>query len=96
MVSSRTLEPAEATQLARASEVQSKQIGLATESLADYTDWVFRAGFLHLSDPAGAWRALHEQQERVARYLSGKDTLRFQAPPSDDAPPPVFGTPPKQ
>ncbi|MGH7131718.1 MAG: aminopeptidase [Phycisphaerales bacterium] len=52
-------------------------------SLADYEDFVFRAGWLHLPDPVAAWRALGEQQQRVCDYLESKKVLRFRAPASD-------------
>jgi len=55
----------------------------AEMSLAQYADQVFRAGFLHLSDPVQAWRNLHTQQEHVRTFLQGKQTLRFHAPASD-------------
>lgn len=52
----------------------------AEMSLAQYEDFVFRAGMLHLDDPVAAWRRLGEQQERAAAYLRGKSALRFRAP----------------
>jgi aminopeptidase len=55
----------------------------AEMSLAQYEDFVFRAGMLHLDDPVAAWRRLGEQQERAAAYLRGKSALRFRAPASD-------------
>ncbi|MEK6702474.1 MAG: aminopeptidase [Planctomycetota bacterium] len=55
----------------------------AQMSLADYSDWVFAAGFLHLSDPVTAWLELREQQERARAYFQARSTLRFQAPSSD-------------
>jgi len=57
----------------------------AEMSLTDYTDWVFRAGFLHLADPVDAWRRLHEQQEQVTMYLRHKNTLHFWSPPNSGA-----------
>lgn len=52
----------------------------AEMSLPEYEDWVYRAGFLHLTDPLAAWENLHAQQEKVCTHLQGKSTLRFQAP----------------
>jgi len=55
----------------------------AEMSLSQYEDFVFRAGLLHLPDPAGAWELLHERQERVREFLQGKKSLRFRAPACD-------------
>lgn len=52
----------------------------AEMSLAQYEEFVYRAGHLHLEDPAAAWRRVHEQQERVREYLQKKKVLRFRAP----------------
>jgi len=49
-------------------------------SLMEYSDFVYRAGFLHLPDPIAAWRQLHEQQERAIEFLKDKRTLRFCSP----------------
>lgn len=52
----------------------------AEMSLRQYEDFVFRAGLLHTPDPVGAWRKIHDRQERVRQYLQGKKVLRFCAP----------------
>lgn len=52
----------------------------AEMSLTEYTDWVFQAGFLHLTDPLRAWSALHAKQEVLRSYLQGKRQLRIQSP----------------
>lgn len=57
----------------------------ADMSLAQYTDFVFRAGFLNLPDPVSAWRTLYEQQERACAFLRTKETLRIRAPKSGSA-----------
>jgi aminopeptidase len=54
----------------------------AEMSLTDYANWIYGAGFLHLADPVGAWRALREAQERACAFLRGTSTIRVQAPPS--------------
>jgi len=54
----------------------------AEMSLTDYSDWVYRAGMLHLPDPVAAWGKLHEQHETMRAYLRGRSILRFQAPAS--------------
>lgn len=55
----------------------------ADRSLADYEEFVFRAGLLHLPDPVSAWEKIRARQERVREHLQGKKTLRFRAPACD-------------
>jgi aminopeptidase len=55
----------------------------ADMSITDYSDFVFRAGLLHLPDPVAAWQKVHEKQEKVRAYLQGKRTVRFVAPADD-------------
>lgn len=57
----------------------------ADMSLTDYEDFVFRAGFLHLADPVGAWRDLGRQHDRAIEFLSRRQTLHFRAPAGEDA-----------
>ncbi|MEM1329510.1 MAG: aminopeptidase [Planctomycetota bacterium] len=52
-------------------------------SLRAYEDFVFGAGLLHLDDPASAWRAIGERQQRLCDFLSSKTELRFAVPPAD-------------
>ncbi len=56
----------------------------AEMSLAEYEDFVFRAGLLHLDDPAAAWRKVSERQQRVCDYLNGKREIRFVTPQGTD------------
>jgi aminopeptidase len=56
----------------------------ADMSLAQYEDFVFRAGLLHLADPAAEWRKIHDRQQRVCEYLQGKKTVRFRLPKSEN------------
>lgn len=56
----------------------------AEMSLAQYEDFVFRAGLLHLDDPARAWREISERQQRLVNFLNGKKELRFVAPNGTD------------
>ena len=56
----------------------------AEMSLAQYEDFVYRAGLLHLADPVAAWRQIHERQERVREFLQTKRVLRFRVPPAGD------------
>jgi len=53
----------------------------AEMSLAQYEDFVFRAGLLHLPDPVAAWQQIHTRQKRVCDYLQTKHELRFVVPP---------------
>lgn len=55
----------------------------AEMSLAQYEDFVFRAGLLHLPDPAAAWRQIDERQKRVSDWLNEKKVVRFRAPARD-------------
>lgn len=55
----------------------------AEMSLDQYEDFVFRAGLLHLPDPASAWRQISERQQRLADWLNTKKSVRFQAPPPE-------------
>ena len=56
----------------------------AEMSLAEYEDFVFRAGLLHLDDPAAAWREVSKRQQRVVDYLNGKSEVRFVTPAGTD------------
>lgn len=44
----------------------------AEMSLADYDDFVFKAGMLDRPDPVGAWKTVSERQQRLADLLNGK------------------------
>ncbi|MBL8757080.1 MAG: aminopeptidase [Phycisphaerae bacterium] len=54
-------------------------------SLSQYENFVYGAGLLHLPDPAAAWDAIKQRQERVVDFLRGKKALRFRAPPDPAA-----------
>lgn len=53
----------------------------AEMSLGQYADFVYRAGLLHLDDPAKAWGEVSVKQQRVRDWLQGKKELRFFVPP---------------
>lgn len=53
----------------------------AEMSLSEYEDFVFRAGLLHLPDPAAAWKKISERQQRVVDFLQGKKQVHFRVPP---------------
>lgn len=52
-------------------------------SLADYEDFVFGAGMLHLDDPVEHWRGVDREQSRIIEYLRQRDTIRIVAPDTD-------------
>ena len=56
----------------------------AEMSLRAYEDFVFRAGLLHHTDPAAAWREISARQQRLVDYLQGKSELRFVTPQGTD------------
>ncbi len=51
----------------------------AEMSLKQYADFVFRAGYLHLDDPAAMWMKISKQQQKVVDFLNGKKYLHFTA-----------------
>ncbi len=53
----------------------------AQMSLRQYTDFVARAGKLHLPDPVAAWREVHDRQERLREWLQGRQEIRITVPP---------------
>jgi len=60
--------------------------GLAQEadmSLADFTDFVFRACKCDRDDPVAAWKEIGKRQERIVKFLKGKKTVRLLAPDTD-------------
>ena len=48
----------------------------AEMSLYEYSDFVFKAGLLHLPDPVAAWKKLSERQQRLADFLDKKREVR--------------------
>lgn len=55
----------------------------AKMSLARYEDFLLRAMLLDQDDPAGAWKAFSEQQQRYVDYLNRVETIRFVAQDTD-------------
>jgi aminopeptidase len=55
----------------------------AEMALADYAEFLFRAGKLHAPDPVAAWRALEQLHARLIAFLSTRETLRIVAPGTD-------------
>ena len=56
----------------------------AERSLREYEDFVFKAGYLDLDNPAAKWEEIREKQQRVVDYLTGKELLHFQTPNGTD------------
>ena len=56
----------------------------AEMSLTEFEDFVLRAGFLHLQDPAAEWRKIHQQQARMCERLEKARELRFTTPQGTD------------
>jgi aminopeptidase len=55
----------------------------ADMSLDQYADFVYRAGWLHLDDPAAAWREYAGKVQGLADRLAGARTLRVLAEDTD-------------
>ena len=51
----------------------------AEMSLAQYEDFVFAAGHLDADDPVAVWKEVHDRQQKVVDYLTGKKMMRFRA-----------------
>ena len=55
----------------------------AAMSLAQYEDFVYRAGFLDREDPVSAWNELGERLERLSGWLAEKKKIRVVADGTD-------------
>jgi aminopeptidase len=55
----------------------------AEMSLADYEDFVYAACLLDQPDPIAAWRAVHDEQQRLCDLLATRQTLRFVSDETD-------------
>jgi aminopeptidase len=53
-------------------------------SLSQYEDFVFRAGLLHLPNPAAEWRRISERQQRICDHLNKVSEVRFRTPAGTD------------
>ena len=56
----------------------------AERSLAEYEDFVFRAGLLHRRDPAAEWRKISVRPRRACDYLNKVEEIRFKTPQGTD------------
>jgi aminopeptidase len=52
----------------------------ADMSLNDFEDFVYRATFADQEDPVGHWQQVHEEQERLVRWLAGKKSVAIRGP----------------
>jgi len=52
-------------------------------SLSDYEDFIYQATFADQVDPVQAWRALHEEQERLIAWLAGKKNISIRGAHAD-------------
>lgn len=50
----------------------------ADMSLSDYADFVYGAGMLDAEDPIAAWQAEGERQQKLIRWLEGRDQVSLQ------------------
>ncbi len=55
----------------------------AEMSLAQYERFVYSAGLLDRDDPVGAWKQMHDAQQKACDFLQPKRELRFRAPAGD-------------
>ncbi len=55
----------------------------AEMSLAEYEDFVYRAGFLDRPDPVAEWERVRDRQQRIADFLATRRTLRLVAEDTD-------------
>lgn len=56
----------------------------AQMSLAEYEQFVFAAGLLHLEDPVAAWRQVSKRQQRMVDVLNRAKEIRFVTPQGTD------------
>ncbi len=47
----------------------------ANMSLADYADFVYGAGMLHLDDPVAFWKSEGKRQREIIQWLAGRDKI---------------------
>ena len=55
----------------------------ADMSLADYEDFVFQATYADKKDPVKEWQRIHDEQERLVKWLSGKKEVQLRSPNID-------------
>ena len=52
-------------------------------SLADYENFVYRAGFLHAADPVKHWKKVAKEQDRLVRILNKVDRIHIRSADTD-------------
>jgi aminopeptidase len=55
----------------------------ADMSLSEYEDFVYAATFADQPDPIQCWQAMHDEQERLVRWLEGKKEVTVRGPNAD-------------
>ncbi len=56
----------------------------AEMSVAQYADFVFRAGLLHHKNPAAQWRKISIRQQRLCDFLNKRREMRIKTPQGTD------------
>lgn len=56
----------------------------AEMSVAQYADFVFRAGLLHHKNPAAQWRKISVRQQRLCDFLNKRREMRIKTPQGTD------------
>jgi aminopeptidase len=55
----------------------------AEMSLAEYEEFVYRAGLLHKADPVAEWKRISTEQERIVRFLNQRKEFHVTGPDTD-------------
>ena len=61
-------------------QAQAQEAGMA---LADFEDYVYRATFSDCEDPVREWKRIHEEQQVLVDWLSGKENIQVKGPNVD-------------
>jgi aminopeptidase len=56
----------------------------AEMSLAEYEDFVYKAGLLHKADPAAEWKKVSKAQQKLCDFLNRARQVRFTTPQGTD------------
>ncbi len=56
----------------------------AEMSLAEYEDFVYKAGLLHKPNPAAAWKKISKAQQKLADFLNKAREVHFKTPQGTD------------
>jgi len=55
----------------------------AEMNLVEFEEFVFQATFVDQGDPVARWQAVHDEQERLVKWLAGKDVITIRGPQVD-------------